>query len=184
MCLAKANKFFVAVISAAVLCLSPLLSHGFEGLGLEPNNVQKVSDSAMDDIRGRYYGFHFSINFTGYWDTIGSTPGAVLTYDAGFGPSMASGTINLVKTDDDVPISSGDDDVSISSGNVAVNTLAMVGGGLNGANGAIQLTQVPGNMNFVYSGMVINLAIFNINDVKDATSSGIRQAISSLGPFF
>lgn len=202
MCLKKLNKTMVLLIASAVLLsLSPVLSYGFDGLGLNPKTAEKVSDSAMDDMRGKYYGFYFSINFSGYWDTLGSIPTAKLTYNAGSGKSYAAGSIQWTGTQDSNNTSSNNTSSDTSSGNSnpsassasdssssssssssnssnepAVKTTAVVGG-LNGSGGVMQLTQVPGNMNFVQSGIVINLSIFNI---KDAADSNLRSVLSSM----
>lgn len=199
MCLKKLNKTMVLLIASMFLFLSPVLGYGFEGLGLNPEAVKKVSDSAMDDMRGKYYGFYFSINFTGYWDTIGSIPTAKLTYNAGLGKSNTSGSINIVGAQDNnsstnnsyggsdtVISSSSSSDASVSSSSnssngPAVKTTAVVSGdSLNGSGGVMQLTQVPGSQNFVYSGIVINLSIFNI---KDTTSDNFRRVLSSMAGF-
>ena len=199
MCLKKLNKTMVLLIASAVLLsLSPVLSYGFDGLGLNPKTAEKVSDSAMDDMRGKYYGFYFSINFSGYWDTLGSIPTAKLTYNAGSGKSYAAGSIQWTGAQDSntssnntssdtssgnsnpsassASDSSGSSSSSNSSNEPAVKTTAVVGG-LNGSGGVMQLTQVPGNMNFVQSGIVINLSIFNI---KDAADSNLRSVLSSM----
>lgn len=196
MCLKKLNKTMVLLIASAVLLsLSPVLSYGFDGLGLNPKTAEKVSDSAMDDMRGKYYGFYFSINFSGYWDTLGSIPTAKLTYNAGSGKSYAAGSIqwtgaqdsNTSSNNTSSDTSSGNSNPSASSASdsssssdssnePAVKTTAVVGG-LNGSGGVMQLTQVPGNMNFVQSGIVINLSIFNI---KDAADSNLRSVLSSM----
>lgn len=190
MCLKKLNKTMVLLIASMFLFLSPVLSYGFEGLGLNPEAVKKVSDSAMDDMRGKYYGFYFSINFTGYWDTLGSIPTAKLTYNAGLGKSNTSGSINIVGAQDnnsstnnssggsDPVISSSSSDSSNSSNEPAVKTTAVVSGdSLNGSGGVMLVSQVPGSQNFVYSGIVINLSIFNI---KDAADSSLRSVLSSM----
>ncbi len=197
MCLKKLNKTIVLLIASAVLLsLSPVLSYGFDGLGLNPKTAEKVSDSAMDDMRGKYYGFYFSINFSGYWDTLGSIPTAKLTYNAGSGKSYTAGSIKLTGTQDSNNTSPNNTSSDTSSGNSnpsassasdssnsssssnepAVKTTAVVGG-LNGSGGVMQLTQVPGSQNFVYSGIVINLSIFNI---KDASDSNLRSVLSSM----
>ena len=159
MCLKKLNKTMVLLIASAVLLsLSPVLSYGFDGLGLNPKTIEKVSDSAMDEMRGKYYGFYFSVNFTGYWDTIGSIPTAKITYNAGLGSSNTSGSINIVGTQDNISLSttsvpdnssttnnsssgpdtvisssssSGASDSSNPSNGPAVKTTAVIGG-LNG----------------------------------------------------
>jgi hypothetical protein len=212
-------KVFVFLITSMFLSLSPVLSYGFDGLGLNPKTSEKVSDSAMDEMRGKYYGFYFSINFTGYWDTLGSIPTAKITYNAGLGKSYKTGSINMTGDQDNISLStssgsnnsstntstatsnsstnnnssSGSDSVissssssgasdssnsSNSSNGPAVKTTAVIGGSsLNDSGGVMQLTQVPGSQNFVYSGIVINLSIFNI---KDAADSSLRSVLSSI----
>ncbi|MEW6740384.1 MAG: hypothetical protein AB1325_10845 [Nitrospirota bacterium] len=204
MFIGRLNKVFALLIAGMFLFLSPALSYGFDGLGLNPKTAEKVSDSAMDEMRGKYYGFYFSINFTGYWDTLGSIPTAKITYNAGLGRSNTSGSVNIVGTQDNISLStssvpdnsstnnsssnsdsvisssssSGTSDSSSSSNEPAVKTTAVIGGsGLNGSGGVMQLTQVPGSQNFVYSGIVINLSIFNI---KDAADSSLRSVLSSI----
>ena len=196
MCLKKLNKTMVLLIASAVLLsLSPVLSYGFDGLGLNPKTAEKVSDSAMDDMRGKYYGFYFSINFSGYWDTLGSIPTAKLTYNAGSGKSYAAGSIQWTGTQDSntssnntssdtssgnsnpSASSASDSSSSSNSSNEPAAKATAVVGGLNGSGGVMQLTQVPGNMNFVQSGIVINLSIFNI---KDAADSNLRSVLSSM----
>lgn len=196
------NRAIVAVLASfLILFLSfPAQAFDMEEIGLESGDVEKVSAAELDDMRGRYFGFYFAINFIGYWDTVGSAPSAMLAFKAGSKSSNVEGVINLIEkgknhaqntgTNTDTSgnshqgspgnNSAGDDEpqgtngsntsVALSGGSQpasddkpAVKTSAIIGGSTGaGANGILQLTQVPGSKNFVYSGIVFNLLIVNI----------------------
>ncbi len=60
----------------------------------------------------------------------------------------------------------------------AVKASAVIGSGAGaGANGILQLTQVPGSKNFVYSGIIFNLLIVN---VKDNGVDNLRNVLSTV----
>ena len=60
-----------------------------------------------------------------------------------------------------------------------VRTSAVVGGGVGGGTkGILQLTQVPGSKNFVYSGIVFNLLVVNVRD--SANADNLRNVLQSL----
>lgn len=164
----------------------------FVDLGLELQTAE-VSDSVMDEARGRNFGFIFNIDFTGYWDTMGTTPMANLTYNAGFGSSSASGQITLSGNGDGDALSSddvsdGDSDgedgyFASSSDNTSVSTSVIMGGAgsvFNGAGGITQVTQAPGDWNRLTTGLVINLWVLNVKDTPINAAEGFRALLPYL----
>lgn len=164
----------------------------FVDLGLELQTAE-VSDSVMDEARGRNFGFIFNIDFTGYWDTMGTTPMANLTYSAGFGSSGASGQITLSGNGDGDALSSddvsdGDSDgedgyFASSSDNTSVSTSVIMGGGgsvFNGAGGITQVTQAPGDWNRLTTGLVVNLWVLNVKDTPINAAEGFRALLPYL----
>lgn len=181
-----------ALLAAALLIAAPHAANAapFEGLGVDEHAYAAVDEDEMQGARGRYYGVYFSINFSGYWDTLGTTPTAALSYTAGIGGAATSDTIYLTGIDGlttttttgdngDAQAATQDDDQVGFGDNNAFQATASVGNGgpFQGANGIVQLTQVPGSMNLVTSGLVVNLWVFNVQDTLTP------QNIQSLAPY-
>lgn len=187
----KTNKALATLVAFLILiAYSVADSYGYDEMGLDLNTLEKANNTVMDETRGRYFGFFFNVNFTGYWDTIGSEPWARLSVDAGLGApktkvSASQGTGNnsaspVIRAGAD----STPDTPTVSSSNTvgattpAVSTSASIGSGLGGGGGVMQITQVPGSRNLVSSGMTINLTIMNVKDTQTANS--IRTLFPSM----
>ena len=170
----------LVLVSAAILSFSPALTHGFDGkeLGLGPNDVEMAGDSTLEGMRGRYLGFYFSITFRGLWDPI--SPMANLTYNLG-GPGGLStqGQITAGDGGGDGTTTNADADNGDGSGNEVTASAIIGGSSFGGANGILQISQAVGTENFLYSGIAINLAIFNINN---GSVANIREALGLLLP--
>jgi hypothetical protein len=117
----------------------------------------KLSDYELSHIRGKYSGLYFSFDFSGYWDTVGSSS-ATLDYGGNLGDVVVGG----IPPD----ITSGSD-VTLNSGDRAVQIQAMVGN-ISGTQGMIQISQVPGNNNVVTTVMNVQLTVINVNDAATA----------------
>ena len=115
-----------------------------------------ISDTEMGELRGRYSQFYFTIEFSGYWSPNGSD--ANLTYEGNVPESnqqLGSSENPTVNTPNlSAEISSAGDDFQVK---------AMVGN-LNGAQGAIQISLVPGNNNTVTNTMDLHLTVINVTD--------------------
>jgi len=96
-----------------------------------------VNEKEMDEMRGGYMGYSFSVLFQGWWDSLGgNTIGTTTT-------TGDSGTTNT------------------SSSTPSTNIEAVVGG-LGSARGIFSIIQVPGSNNIVTSNMIINIQIIQV----------------------
>ena len=127
----------------------------------------KLSNFELSHIRGKHAGLYFSFDFSGYWDTVGSSR-ATLDYGGNLGDVVVGGM--------PPDITSGSN-AMLSSGNRAVRINAMVGS-INGTQGMIQISQVPGNNNVVTTVMNVQLTVINVNDA--ATAAKVFASMPSI----
>jgi hypothetical protein len=135
-------------MASLLVCAPP--SHAWQRLGIETETLARLDDTELDQIRGRFRGFYFSVMFTGWWDTMGRRR-ADLDVAAGLGPDANAPAVNVTvqEAGNAVPAVEAPPAVSNTDG-TQVQTLAVIGG-LHGARGLIQVNQVPGWGNLVHS---------------------------------
>jgi hypothetical protein len=173
----------------ALMLLSPSQAFGDDFLGRDfeeytgiPRDAAAVlDDTELDDLRGRFLGFFFSVHFEGFVGLDGATQ-ANLDVNAGLGGQ--TGTINLTGpgTGGTVTGSVGPAGTAVVSGPggeqikvaATIANSAFSGGG----NIIAQVNQVPGNQNVVANGMTIFLTVIN------APPGGGPAAASAIAPLF
>ncbi|MBW2569017.1 MAG: hypothetical protein JRD93_06385 [Deltaproteobacteria bacterium] len=131
--------------------------------------IYKLSDFELSNIQGKYAGLYFSFDFSGYWDTAGSGS-ATLDYGGNLGDVVVGGTSPTITSGSNVILNSGDR---------AVRIQAMVGS-INGTQGMIQISQVPGSNNVVTTVMNVQLTVINVNNA--ATAAKIFESLPFLAP--
>lgn len=102
---------------------------------------EAVTEQEMEGSRGKFLGVYFSVTFQGSWDSLGNYNATLLTN----GNTGSNGTTAS----------------NYLPPNTAVKIEASVGG-LDGAKGIFQITQVPGSGNIVTSTLLINIQIIQV----------------------
>jgi hypothetical protein len=110
---------------------------------------EAVTPEVMDQERGTYMGFYFSVLFEGFWDTLGNYNATLLT-------NTNAATDALM--------------ASLPEG-TQVNISASVSG-LGNNQGIFQIVQVPGSGNIVTSNLILNIQVIQVlgNTVQNLTS--------------
>lgn len=114
----------------------------------EAGCVEAVADEELGEMRGRYAGYYFSADMSGYWDSLGNqhallNTGTNISMEPNAAPPVGP-SVDL--SHDAIP------DVQIH---------AFVGS-LQNTNGLIQITQVPGNNNVITSVMNLKIMVVNV----------------------
>lgn len=138
--------------------------------GIEFEKLCKLSDYELDVVRGKYAGFYFSFDFSGYWDTAGNA-GTTLDYGGNLGDIVVGGT------PDNIPSGS---EVSLNARDRVVRIQAIVGN-LNETRGVVQISQVPGSNNVVTTVMNLQLTVINVGSVAEAAKIFENLPSSRLG---
>jgi hypothetical protein len=158
---------------------------GFEDFtGIPRESAHPLSEAEMDRLRGGFLGFYFSVYFSGMVESEGAVDGT-LEVNANFGSQSGQ----LVFTNPDsttAPVAEGG---SVGSGGPSVVVQDQVSGeafrvqsligdnAFDGASGAFQVSQIPGNGNNVGQVMVLNLAILQ---ATDSNVAAVRDRLGSL----
>jgi len=143
--------FFVFVILCAV---QPAQSSEILPDGIQ---AQALADTDLEEIRGKFMGFYFSMNYSMYWDTSGNQFGMA---------DAASGTnTNLVRAP-------GDSSVQLNN---PLGTSTAVIGDFQGGSGIFQINQVPGNNNLVNNSLVLDIAIFTLQESQIGQMQNVLQ---------
>jgi len=110
---------------------------------------EAVTPEVMDETRGTYMGFYFSVLFEGFWDTLGNYNATLLT-------NTNAATDALM--------------ASLPEG-TEVNISASVSG-LGNNTGVFTIVQVPGSGNIVTTNLILNIQIVQVlgNTVQNLTS--------------
>ena len=103
-----------------------------------------IEEKEMDELRGGYLGFSFSVLFEGFWDTLGNYNASLIT-NGNTGPGSSGTTI---------PPSS-------LPPNTAVKIEASIGS-FGGGKGIFQVTQVPGSGNVINNTLLVNIQIVQV----------------------
>jgi len=160
-----------------------LLGADFESFtGIPAEAVQAIPDAELDQLRGTYLGFYFSVTLSGMVE-MGGAVDASLSVTAGLGDQTGGLAFHT-----DSPTggagggpASGGPSVTVTNGATgeAFRIQAGIGNGaFGGAQGVFQISQVPGDNNAVAQRMIINLAIIQTPD------SGVAAVRDALRPLF
>lgn len=160
-----------------------LLGEGFEAFtGVPAEAAAAIPEEEMDELRGGFLGFYFSVYLTGYADTEGAVDGS-LEVNANFGSESGTLVFDADPDTTGTPVAEGG-----TLGGPAVTVAdqvtgevfrvqAVVGDAFNGAQGAFLLTQSPGNGNQIGQAMILNLAIL---EATESNVSAIQARLDSL----
>jgi hypothetical protein len=173
----------MTALGGLLLCPGGALGEDFFGAdfeaftGIPPESAEAIDEGELDELRGGFLGFYFSVYFSGFVGSDGVMDGS-LDVNANFGSE--SGNL-FFETDPENP---GTEPVveggAVGGGPVAIATdsatgeafrvQAVVGdNAFNGAAGTFLITQVPGNNNAIGTGLTLNLAILQATDQNLAT---------------
>ena len=108
----------------------------------------KLTDQELDQIRGGYAGFHFGIEFTGYWDNLGNVSGTLYSHEDVLVPEGLS------------PLPGG----TIGQADLEGASIKAYVGNFNGASGIFQISQSPGSYNVIRNDLILNITIVNVTD--------------------
>lgn len=153
-----------------------LLEEDFEAFtGVPAHAAEEISDGELGELRGGFFDMFFSVNFSAFVQSDGVVDGN-LNVDVGF--NGQNGTLSFENTDG-TPAkveggSIGGDAVIVrdNATNEAIRVRAGIGDAFNGARGAFQITQVPGNGNDITTMMNINVVILEATQQNVETLRG------------
>lgn len=123
----------------------------------------KLTDEELNQVRGGYAGFHFGIEFTGYWDNVGNMSGS-LVYNE-------NGASNLPEAPEGFSPVPGNDLLQTDLGGVSIQAYV---GNFDGASGIFQISQSPGSFNVIHNNLILNITVINVTD---------ESALPSLLPY-
>lgn len=160
-----------------------LLGDDFESFtGIPAGAVQAIADAELDELRGTYLGFYFSVTLSGMVE-MGGAVDASLTVNAGLGDQTGGLAFHT-----DSPTggagggpAAGSPAVTVTNGATGEAFRIQAGianGAFNGSQGVFQISQVPGSNNSVAQRMIVNLAIIQTPD------SGVAAVRDALRPLF
>jgi len=130
--------------------------------GVPAHAAQEVSDGELDATRGRFLDMFFAVTFSAFVAGDGTTDGR-LDVDVAF--NGQNGSLSFENEDGTpAPIEGGSIGgssvvVRDSGTNEAFRVQAGIGNSFNGASGAFQITQVPGNGNAITTLLNIDVVI-------------------------
>jgi hypothetical protein len=155
-----------------------------EFTGIPADAAMPLTDEEMDDLRGGFLGFFFSVHLSGFVETDGVLD-ATLDVNASLGDQ--SDGLHFDASDGDPSVTPGLVGDALGPAVTVTDTVtgeifrvqALIGdGAFNGANMIGQVSQVPGNLNNIGQVLQINLAII---EVAESDIAGIR---TQLAPIF
>lgn len=160
----------LALLLAGTLGAGPVWAADYFGGGLEAftglpaDAVSELSDAEMDDLRGMFAGFYFSVAFSGFAEVDGAVDGR-LQVDVGFDGETGSLSFESEPGSAPAPVEGGSLAgrgpviVRDNATGEAIRVQAQVGPAFDDARGAFLITQVPGNANNVAAQLSINLVV-------------------------
>lgn len=171
-CRARLVVIGLGLMATFVLCSpfaygSDLLVSDWQSLGMRTEGLAKLTDSELDQMRGRFMGFFLSVMWTGVFDRLGNGwSNFEVTGGVGQNTESANVTVTSSGTTGSTSVSVPSPDVnppvtSTNSGEPLAVTTAVIGG-LNGAQGVFQINQIPGSGVWASNDLVINLTIVNV----------------------
>ena len=127
--------------------------------GILPESIQAqaLADTQLEEIRGKFMGFYFSMNYSMYWDTSGNQ----------FALNDAASGANT-----DLVRAPGDSSVQLNN---PLGTSTAVIGDFQGGSGIFQINQVPGNNNLVNNSLVLDIAIFTLQESQIGQMQSVLQ---------
>lgn len=153
----KKEKIYIRRL-IIILATGLLILFSFSNLSaVDLEGLQCLSDDELSDIRGRYAGAYFSYDFSGYWDSLGNAD-AKLDYAGNLGDIVVGGPPPDLPSGSNLMLNNGDQQIKVQ---------AMVGN-IEGTQGIIQISQVPGNNNVVTTVMNVQLTVINVKDPAEA----------------
>jgi hypothetical protein len=115
----------------------------------EAGRVEEVPDEALAEMRGRYAGYYFSTDMSGYWDSLGNQ-NAQLHTNTNISEAPAS------------PLQGPS--VELSDPSITAVQIHAFVGSISNTSGMIQITQVPGSNNVITSVMNLKIMVINVID--------------------
>jgi hypothetical protein len=113
----------------------------------EAQGVEAVADCELAEMRGRYAGYYFSADMSGYWDSLGNQ-NALLATDT-----------NISVNEAPPPEGPSTDLSDPSIPDVRIHAFV---GSIQNTSGLIQITQVPGSNNVITSVMNLKIMVINV----------------------
>ena len=158
--------WLLALLMAARVLAMPAPLASLPGLSAEEcAAARQVSDAELDEMRGRYAGYYFSADMSGYWDSLGNQQAALNT-----ATNIALEQVPVV------PPSGPSVDLSHSAiPDVRIHAFI---GSLQNTSGLIQITQVPGNNNVITSVMNLKIMVVNVADGSRDLSNLLPQLMA------
>lgn len=159
----------VATLGSVLMLARPaaagegLLDDGFEAFtGVPASAARQVSDSELDGMRGRFFDLFFAVTFSAFVDAEGGVDSR-LDVDVDF---LGQNGQLTFENPDGTPANveggsvAGDSVVVRDTGtNAAFLVQAGIGNAFQGASGAFQISQVPGNGNTIVTVLDIDVVI-------------------------
>ncbi len=151
---------------------------GFEVFtGISPFEADPLADAELGELRGRFLGFFFSVEFAGMVE-MGGAATATLEVIAGIGGQSES--IQLVSGSVSPGIAPGAGGALVTDATgQQLNVRAVINeDAFSNSNFIAQISQVPGNQNNIRQVLVLNLAVIN------AGATPFAEIRDQLGPLF
>jgi hypothetical protein len=153
-----------------------LLEEGFEAFtGVPAHAAEQISDGELDELRGGYFDMFFAVTFSAFVESEGVVDGS-LDVDVAF--NGQNGTLSFENADGTPAAieggSIGGNAVVVrdNATNEAIHVQAGIGDAFNGARGAFQITQVPGNGNAISTMLNIDVVILEATQQNIDTLRG------------
>lgn len=112
-----------------------------------------LTQRQLDDERGGYAGFYFTVDYAG---------------------NVINTELNPVQGTDPID-TGGQTTINADTGNVQISAQV---GTLKDTSGVIQIVQVPGSNNIVNAVMNVNMTVINVT--SDAAAANVAQTLSNL----
>ncbi|MBW1796577.1 MAG: hypothetical protein JRJ38_19545 [Deltaproteobacteria bacterium] len=141
------KRSFILTIFSLVICITlGWTVVGAAWIGIEFG--AELTDEELNQVRGGYAGFHFGIEFAGYWDNLGNISGTLYSDE------------NVLVPEGSSPLS-GD---AIGQTDLEGASIKAYVGNFQGASGIFQISQSPGSFNVIRNDLIINITIVNVTD--------------------
>jgi hypothetical protein len=169
---------FGSAFAAPAARAEDYLGTDFEAFtGIAPPQAQTLSDEEMNELRGGFLGFLFSVNLVGSVEMGGV---ADVNLDVNVQFNDETGELSFPLPDDPALVGGSVSPsvlVTDPSTDQAFQVTSRIGDAFSGARGVFQISQIPGNLNDISQVLVINLAIINAGD---ASFSMVQDQLGSL----
>jgi len=163
-----------------------LLGEGFEAFtGIPAEAAETIPEPELDDLRGGFLGFYFSVFFSAFADTEGAVDGT-LQVDANFGSESGTLSFDGDPSSDGTPAAEGGTlggpvvTVADQVTGEVFRVQSVIGDAFDGASGAFQISQTPGNGNNIGQTMILNLAIVQATETNLSAIQGRLDSLFGL----